>query len=554
MTPPAGFRDLLSPRLGEIGNPELRERVVELVALDALRNGLRSCEKKEQVVESVLACARERTGASWGGILLGGDGGPLLSAGAMGEPPAGWEETGDEAGKGSLVVPLLDRGELLGKLVLGGRKPESPDPFLEGLAAAAAAELAHRRKDDELRTRNRRLALNAYQLQSLMDLTAGLHRATAENEVWDLLLHGAMGHVLASRAAVVVGGRVLASKGPRRSGIEGALLLRVAEALEGRTGVATAEDAGSPEIVDALERLHLGAAVPFAGAGMRGVLLVGDPELGQSLSGDDRAFLASLAAQAVVAVEALRLARSMIEKEKEQKLARSIQSRLLPDEPPEISGWDLWGINIPCLAVGGDHYDYLDLPGGLFLAITDVSGKGAGPALIMASVTASLRAFFTHGGRDLGEAAVELNQFLHKNTEASRYLTAVLAFLDPESGSLRYVNSGHVRPILVRRDGSTGELARGSTVLGLFPEITVEAGSVEMAPGDVVVFYTDGLSETEDPGGHLFEDQILEVTRETRSRTACEICGELVSRARAFSGPNPLKDDLTVVALRRDLP
>ncbi len=560
----AGYCDFLSPKLREIADPDIRERITELVTLDGLRNGLRACDSTGEVVTSVLECARERTGAPWAAVLLRDAGEALAPAGQSGSPPPGWEEirwdpvvdpsSRNEGGTPSgneVTVPIRDRGERLGVLVLGGPHPGASDAFLKGLAAAAAAELSHRRKDDELRARNRRLALNVYQLQSLMDLTAGLHRATGEAQVWDLLLHGAMGHVLASRAVVVAGGRVLASKGPRRSEIEGALLLRAAEALEKHPGVTAAEDAGEPEMVEALERLRFGAVVPFSGSGMRGVLFVGDPGLGRSLSDDDRALLASLAAQAVAVVEALRLTRSVIEKEKEQKLARSIHARFLPGKPPRLPGWDVWGINIPCLAVGGDHYDYLELPGGLFLSISDVSGKGTGPAIIMASVTASLRAFFTHGGRDLRDAALELNRFLHDNTEANRYMTGVFALLEPESGLLHYVNAGHVRPMLVRNDDSMDELANGSTVLGLFPEIRVEAESLEVAPGDVLALFTDGLSEAEDPAGRQFENRILAVLRESRGRSSREICGELVSRARAFAGSNPLADDLTVLVVRR---
>ncbi len=540
----ADFSEHLVPGLPDIEDPALRARISELVALDRLRDSLRACDGIDEVVAAVLACVRERAGAPWAGVLLR-RGDALEPAGASGDPPAGWEDR-DEFAR----APLRDRGERLGALVLGG-EPER-GPFLRGVAAAAAAELAHRRKDDELRSRNRGLALKVYQLQSLMDLTAGLHRATSESRVWDLLLHGAMGQVLASRAAVVVGGRVLASKGPRRSPEEGALLLRAARRLEGAPGVTVAGAAADPEIAEALRRLRFGAAAAFAGAGLRGVVFVGDPGLGRELSPDDRALLDSLAAQAAAVVEALRLTRSSIEKEKEQKLARSIQSRFLPDDPPRLPGWDVWGVNIPCLAVGGDHFDYLDLPGGLFVSISDVSGKGTGPAIIMASVTASLRAFFTHGGRDLRDAALELNRFLHSNTEANRYMTGVFALIEPGSGSLQYVNSGHVRPILAHGDGSTDELGDGSTVLGLFPEILVDAGRVEVAPGDVLVLFTDGLSETEDAGGRQFEERIRDVVREFRARTAREICGELVAGARAFAGPNPLADDLTVVVVRRE--
>ena len=188
----------------------------------------------------------------------------------------------------------------------------------------------------------------------------------------------------------------------------------------------------------------------------------------------------------------------------------------------------------------------------VFVTIADVSGKGAGPALIMASVQASLRTFFRHGQPGIASAAQDLNHHLHQNTEDSRYMTAILARLEPATGRLDYLNAGHVHPVLVRGDGSVERLDRGSTVLGLFPEIDTEVGTCELGPGDLVALYTDGLSEAEDPAGSLFDDaRIVDALIAARSMGARDICGDLLSRARAFSGPSPLRDDLTLVVLKR---
>ena len=301
-----------------------------------------------------------------------------------------------------------------------------------------------------------------------------------------------------------------------------------------------------------LARMEIGWVVPFASGAVRGTLFLGAAGFGRELSSADRDFLTSLSGQASAAVESLHLTRASIQKEKELEVARRIQARFLPAEAPEHPGWDLWGINIPCLAVGGDYYDYLTLGGGIFVTIADVSGKGAGPALIMASVQASLRAFFRHGHTGIADAADELNDHLHSNTEDSRYMTAILARLEPATGRLDYLNAGHVHPVLVRADGSVERLGCGSTVLGLFPDIETEVGTSELGPGDLVALYTDGLSEAEDPAGGLFDDaRIVDALIAARSMSAREICGDLLSRARAFSGPSPLRDDLTVVVLKR---
>ena len=155
----------------------------------------------------------------------------------------------------------------------------------------------------------------------------------------------------------------------------------------------------------------------------------------------------------------------------------------------------------------------------------------------MASVQASLRAFFRHGQPGIASAARDLNHHLHQNTEDNRYMTAILARLEPATGRLDYLNAGHVVPVLVRGDGSVERLDRGSTVLGLFPEIDTEVGTCELGPGDLVALYTDGLSEAEDPAGGLFDDaRIVDALIAARSLSARDICGDLLSRARAFSG------------------
>ena len=124
----------------------------------------------------------------------------------------------------------------------------------------------------------------------------------------------------------------------------------------------------------------------------------------------------------------------------------------------------------------------------------------------MASVQASLRAFFRHDRPGIESVAEELNHHLHQNTEDSRYMTAILASLEPATGRLDYLNAGHVHPVLIRSEGSVERLDRGSTVLGLFPRIESEVGSCHLDPGDLVALYTDGLSEAEDPAGALFDE------------------------------------------------
>ena len=585
-SPGTRYQQLLAEHIGGM-NPGLERRVSELLALTDFSAAAFERLNLAEVSSLIVLVALGESGARWAGLLLPDEEGILRPASRRGAGKPGWEELQLEAperlpdafvlrsgrerpqqdaaaepfrqlmrdSEASSATLLRTRDGLRGVLLLGEPHPDlagSRTDFLEALSVSAAAALEKCRRDEELRVANRRLSLHVYQLRSLMDLTAGLHRARDEAAVWDLLLHGAMGHVLASRAAVVAGGRVVAAKGPKRPDDDGAIFVRAAEILAGDHNIRPAADLSHWATSCDLARMEIGWVVPFASGAVEGTLFLGAAGFGRELSSADRAFLTSLTGQASAAVESLRLTRASIQKEKELEVARRIQARFLPSEAPEYPGWDLWGINIPCLSVGGDYYDYLTLDEAVFVTIADVSGKGAGPALIMASVQASLRTFFRHGQPGIASAAHDLNHHLHQNTEDSRYMTAILARLEPATGRLDYLNAGHVHPVLVRGDGSVERLDRGSTVLGLFPEIDTEVGTCELGPGDLVALYTDGLSEAEDPAGSLFDDaRIVDALIAARSMGARDICGDLLSRARAFSGPSPLRDDLTLVVLKR---
>ena len=563
--------------------------VSELLALTDFSAALTEPMTSDEVASLLLLVGLGETRARWVGLLLPDGDRMLRPAGRRGATDPAWRElsflapaalpreavlrdgapgTADDVtglpirnllrrARADSVVILRSGDQLTGLLLVGAPHPilasAGRDDFLEALAVIASAALEKCRRDEELRATNRRLALRAYQLRSLLDLTAGLHRARDERAVWDLLLHGAMGHALASRGSVVAGGRVVASKGPRRPRGDRRPLVAADAASAGRHEAFPVSDLKDPGLVRDLGGLRIGWIAPFVSGPVRGTLFLGEAGLERGLESSDRAFLASLAGRAAAAVENARLHRATIEKEKELVLARRIQSRLLPAEPPRLPGWDIAGVNIPCLAVGGDYYDYAAHGDRLFVTIADVSGKGEGPALLMALVQASLTSIYRHGQTELDGAAVELNQLLHEKTDANRYMSAVLASLSPRTGRMDYLNAGHVRPVVLRADRSVERLHAGSTVLGLFPHIETEVGCVDLEPGDVLAMYTDGLTEAEDVRERQFDDhRVIEALGAARDRDARAICGDLLSGARAFAGPRALQDDLTLIVLKRE--
>jgi sigma-B regulation protein RsbU (phosphoserine phosphatase) len=245
--------------------------------------------------------------------------------------------------------------------------------------------------------------------------------------------------------------------------------------------------------------------------------------------------------------------------ESQMRLAQEVQVRLLPTRPPVIPGYDLAGRCIPTQRIGGDYYDAIaSADGRLTLVVADVAGKGVAAALVMAAFRALLRGCLEAGG-SLAEVVAKLNRTLPDSLAGVVFVTAFVARLDPASGTLTYVNCGHNPPFIVRDPAAAGEagattwLDAGGPVLGAFPEARFEEGSARLAPGDVLVLYTDGVVESADPARtHFGAERLAVVAGRLREKTAPEMIREIVLLTREFSGAVEYDDDFTIVTLKRD--
>jgi len=204
--------------------------------------------------------------------------------------------------------------------------------------------------------------------------------------------------------------------------------------------------------------------------------------------------------------------------------------------------------------VGGDYYDFLDLGGErIGIALADISGKGIPAALLMSVVQASLRVIATDGDMPLSELAAKMNGFIYRSTGTNKYATFFYAQVDQCSRRLSYVNAGHNAPYLIRRSGARveiTELSASGTVLGLFPEVQYEDASVDLCPGDLLVAFTDGITEALDAEGQEFGEQRLkDFLRGATGKTAEEISSSLASRIREWIGDAEQHDDLTFVVV-----
>jgi len=266
------------------------------------------------------------------------------------------------------------------------------------------------------------------------------------------------------------------------------------------------------------------------------------------------------AAQTALAQEVARLTaaigREMAQRERlnrELEIAREVQEHLFPQRLPPASGLDYCGQCQPAREVGGDYYDFLDLPDGrLGIAIGDVSGKGVGAALMMASLEASLRALASVV-RDPAELMGRVNNLVCQASAANRYATLFYAEFDPATRCLTFVNAGHNPPIVLRNCRGACQVLRletGGPVVGLLPQ-QYQHGEFSHEAGDLVVLFTDGVSESmnvrEEEWG---EERLIELAKTCHGLPAREGMKRILAAAQAFAGGAPQYDDMTLMVLR----
>ncbi|MGA7077155.1 MAG: SpoIIE family protein phosphatase [Terriglobales bacterium] len=311
-----------------------------------------------------------------------------------------------------------------------------------------------------------------------------------------------------------------------------------------------------------LSQLHSELLLPLSTRDkLLGFISLGPKLSDEPYSGTDVRLLKSVAAQTGLALENARLVSAIADEvaqrerlNREVEIAREVQERLFPQTLPQIVGVEYSGACRPALGVGGDYYDFLALPGGhLGIAIGDVSGKGIAAALTMASLQASLRGEATRAPENLAGVVANVNHLLYGASSASRYATFFYAQYDPETRRLTYVNAGHNPPMLFHRAGGESQITRlevGGVVVGLLENFPYEQSAVTIAPGDILVAFTDGVSEAMNAADEEWgESQLLETVRQSAGLSPSEIITHVMAAADGFVAGAKQHDDMTLVVL-----
>jgi sigma-B regulation protein RsbU (phosphoserine phosphatase) len=320
-----------------------------------------------------------------------------------------------------------------------------------------------------------------------------------------------------------------------------------------------------PEELAKLRQLNSQLLLPVGAKNELSGVISLSPKLSEEpYSPNDLRLLKSVAAQTGLALENSRLtetiAHEAVQKERinrELEIAREVQERLFPQELPPVEGLDYYGACRPALGVGGDYYDFLELAENKFgIAIGDISGKGIGASLMMASLQASLRGQAIHYKDDLAALMGQINRLLYETSTTNRYATFFYAQYEPATRKLAYVNAGHNPPFLIRRTNDDFEvlkLEEGGAVVGMLPSMLVnyQQGEIGLQTGDLLVGFTDGISEAMNPQEEEWgEDAMLAELKNVYGKSAAEILPYIVAEADRFANGAKQHDDMTMIIVR----
>jgi sigma-B regulation protein RsbU (phosphoserine phosphatase) len=310
---------------------------------------------------------------------------------------------------------------------------------------------------------------------------------------------------------------------------------------------------------EALDTLGAELLLPLAGRDkLLGFISLGPKRSEEPYTPSDLRLLQSVSTQAGLALEISALVHSLASEaarreriDREIEIAREVQERLFPQQLPTLPGHSIHGACRPAQGVGGDYYDVLMLDDGtLGLAIGDVSGKGISAALLMASLRASLRGMTMDGPADLAVLMSRVNRLVYESSATNRYATFFFSIYEPAQRLLRYVNAGHNPPYVIRAS-EIHALEGGGPVIGLLPDALYEECRLLLQPGDLLLAYTDGISEALNLQDQEWgEERMVAAARSRLPENASTILRHIVTEADRFAAAAPQHDDMTLLLMK----
>lgn len=266
----------------------------------------------------------------------------------------------------------------------------------------------------------------------------------------------------------------------------------------------------------------------------------------------------TLANQAATALENVHVKQQQLAAElvnKELEVATEIQARFFPQQTPNLEGYEVAGCSIPAKDVGGDYYDFIPNPEPCQhgFVVADVTGKGVPASLLMATMRATLRANIQNNPNDIVQALRQVNGDIYRDSPVDKFITSIYCNLDYESHELSYVNSGHNPPYIVRaNDHRIEELDQGGVMLGIMEEIDLPKATLSIDKGDILMLFSDGVTEATNPSGELFSEERFERwLLDHNQLSAEEMKDALLETLRDYANGSPQSDDITFIIVKR---
>ncbi len=451
-------------------------------------------------------------------------------------------------------IGILAFGERLSKKKLHTRELT----YLRSLANISATAIEKTRTIEEVQQVNRKLDRKIQELNTLFDLSKEYGSLLDSEKLIRLLVFSLLGQVGVNRYIICLKEgsdvRVVASK------LDGAIpqsqLLKTLFKLKGTASVGNLSATEVQNARDILSQLNMAVVVPMNIQGEnKGLMILGERISRQPFAEPEFEFLSSLANLAIISLENARLFKQAIEKQRmedELLIARDIQKGLLPNVLPSFSRLEIAAANISSKQVGGDYYDVIPLGEHKFvIAIGDVSGKGTPAALLMASIQASIRALVPLN-LSISELTQRVNDLMCENTGGNKFVTFFWGIVDMQAMTLNYVNAGHNYPYLLHADGSIHRLDKGGMILGVMKTLMpYEEATVPLAGGDLLLLFTDGVSEAMSRESVEYgEERIEQIMKQHSCDSAQQIIDRLHEDILRHADGAQQSDDITMMVMK----
>ncbi len=449
------------------------------------------------------------------------------------------------------VLGIMCLGEKLNKTMYS----EDDREFLRTILNISSTAIQNSIVINELKRVNRVLDSRLHRLNSLFELSKEFAMFSESSKVARLLVYSVIGQLFVSKFAVITfedsSAEILESK------MDNKRLLEVISENDMQKLESPITGNGILQKYSDLEDLGVELVVPMQIQGeTKGLIFLGRRINKQSYSEADIEYVYSVGSLAIISLENKRLFLEELEKKKmedELDIARDIQKNLLPHSVPEFKNFMVSAINVSSRQVGGDYYDLIRLDeNNVCIAIADVSGKGVPAALLMANLQAFLKTIVRHG-MALDEATGLINDLVSENTSDGKFITFCWGILNDNNKKFTYVNAGHNPPLLIRKNKII-KLTRGGIILGVMKTVTpYEYQEIDLEKDDVIIMFTDGVSEAMNKEGEEFSDERLEeIARKTSHLSSADILHEIRQEVQGFTSGTVQSDDITLMVIKAE--